>query len=69
MKKFNPSAIQSLALEHASQRVSAHSKAIVQRQNMFEKDEIQKDPILEGLKHQLRNINNLVAGVLSKCYK
>jgi len=69
MKKFNPSAIQSLALEHASRRVSAHSKAIVQRQNMLEKEEIQKDPILEGLRAELRNINNLVAGVLSKCYK
>jgi hypothetical protein len=69
MKKFNPSAIQSLALEHASRRVSAHSKAIVQRQNMLEKDQIQKDPILEGLRAELRNINNLVAGVLSKCYK
>jgi hypothetical protein len=69
MKKFNPSAIQSLALEHASRRVSEHSKAIVQRQNMLEKEEIQKDPILEGLRAELRNINNRVAGVLSKCYK
>lgn len=69
MKKFNPSALQSLALEHASRRVSAHSKAIVERQNMLEKDEIQKDPILQGIRAELRNINNRVVSILSYCYK